>query len=623
MVEEKKSNRRWKAHLHYFMALILFLHCLFFIIYWMAVGNFRNDVNQYIANAVGWQLPYTGIIITLTVLIGFWSLIRFFIFRVRVKKDGWKPSTINWIYFGVWLLFLSIFYLSFVIVLSENPSQRGVIIQLLNLTRVFGDVILFLLAAVWLRKLIQFLRRKSVGAAKNWLFNTGVAFSLMLIVALWLVPAIFPPNWAFQGDLPPKPVLLAHRGASMLAPENTLAAVDLAADYQAFGFETDLRISWDGVIFLMHDETLNRTTNISEVYPDRVDERAESFTMDQLKELNAGLWFIQKDPFNTIENGLVSQAQLSINQGQEIPTLSETIELIKVENLVFLFDLRYPDVDHPYYDEYFELVFNQCQESGLNGNIWFLVDQEQLGKVIDEAPQMTRVIGVTSANLPPANNLADQKYEIINVDTGIRSREIKAYRAEGLGVNVYTIDQTWLFSQFWLSGVTSVTTNSVHTFSELDQPLLSLPYSRYLLIWGLLGIVVAIWLASSQPQREPEPPKPMETPDLLDFAGSDEDMFIDLAALPEIGLEDGENINELPLTKSNSGTPETLEETQVDEHSEGSEKDSDTKTFLEPTEEAAHIVEDRTREEVASPEETGEDTDIDDHQSEDLNQLEG
>jgi hypothetical protein len=79
----------------------------------------------------------------------------------------------------------------------------------------------------------------------------------------------------------------------------------------------------------------------------------------------------------------------------------------------------------------------------------------------------------------------------------------------------------------------------------------------------------------------------------------------------------------LPLTKSNSGTPETLEETQVDEHSEGPEKDSDTKTSLEPTEEAAHTVEDRTKEEVASLEETGEDTDIDDHQSEDLNQLEG
>jgi glycerophosphoinositol inositolphosphodiesterase len=339
-------------------------------------------------------------------------------------------------------------------------------------------------------------------------------------VGLWLLPAIFPPNWAYQGDLPAKPALIAHRGASMLAPENTLAAGELAAEYDAFGFETDVRISKDGVPFLMHDETLQRTTNISEVFPDRVDDDASSFTIEELRALNAGLWFIQKDPYNTINSGLVSQAQLSLNQGQKIPTLAQALTLVDEEKMVILFDLRYPPQEHPYHDRFFEIVFDLCKESGLNGDVWFLVGRDNLDIVLEEAPQMTRVIGVSSMDLPAPNELIELNYEIVNVDTGIIKEEIRAYRQEGLGVNVYTIDQPWLFSQFWLSGVTSVTTNNIHTFSQLNAPILNLPYSRFLLFWGLFGIIVAIWLASSQPKIkiEHQSSGKVETPNLIEFA---------------------------------------------------------------------------------------------------------
>ena len=215
------------------------------------------------------------------------------------------------------------------------------------------------------------------------------------------------------------------------------------------------------------------------------------------------------------------------------------------EDLVFLFDMRYPPEDHPYHDEFFDIVLAQCRESGLNGDIWFLVDQDQIDKLIEEAPQMTRVVGISSKTPPAAGTLVEQQYEIVNVDTGIRTQEIRAYRSQGLGVNVYTIDQPWLFSQFWLSGVTSVTTNNVNTMSELNQPFLNLPYARYLLFWGLFGIVVAIWLASAQPAREPEPKKEMETPDLLDFA-EQEGQSVEDEELP--GVEQtNESENETPV----------------------------------------------------------------------------
>jgi hypothetical protein len=152
------------------------------------------------------------------------------------------------------------------------------------------------------------------------------------------------------------------------------------------------------------------------------------------------------------------------------------------------------------------------------------------------------VIGANSINLPSPERLLDSGYEIINVDTGISTQSIQSYREKGLGVNVYTIDSPWLFSQFWLSGVTSVTTNNIQTFSQIERPSLNIPYSQYLLFWGLFGIIVAIWLASSQPEPEPKKPPKMLTPNLMDFAVEDEKEISQQESLPAASQEmDQEN----------------------------------------------------------------------------------
>ncbi|MDF1520595.1 MAG: glycerophosphodiester phosphodiesterase family protein [Brevefilum sp.] len=537
MVNVEKPKKSFKFRLQKFLALLLLLHGIFYLAYWFSIGNLRGDVDKFIADFIGLTLPYTVILMVLTSLVGIWSLLRFLRLRVTGKKASYDHDRINWIYFGVLIFFLVLFYSSFFLILRENPSQRGVINLLINLIRLGTDPLWFLIAAIGLRKLILLFRGRAIMTENRWPWMIGIGFVLVLLVGLWLLPALNPPNWAYQGDLPAKPALIAHRGASMLAPENTIAAADLAASYEAFGFETDIRISQDGVPLLMHDGTLQRTTNVAEVYTDRAAEDASSFIMEELNNLNAGLWFIQKDPYKAIDGGLVSQAQLSINQGQKIPTLTQALELVTEKDLVFLFDLRYPPEDHPYHDELFDIVFEQCKESGLNGNIWFLVDRRYLDTLLTEAPQMTRVIGASSTNLPDPEELLTLEYEIVNVDMGILKKDIQAYRDEGLGVNVYTIDQPWLFSQFWLSGVTSVTTNNIHTLSQLDRPLIYMPYSRYLLFWGLFGIIVAIWLASSQPHKEvdPQTPRKMKTPDLLDFAMTKEDQLtLDGSKVPDM-----------------------------------------------------------------------------------------
>ncbi len=540
---------RFKLRLHYILAFILLLHSLFFIIYWLSVGSFRPDVNDYVSGLIGLTLPYTTIVVILYLLLALWSLIRFVTLRFAIKNGVWKPSAMNWVYGSLWVIFMAGIYLAFWVILKMNPSQKGVLIHLLNLVRLVSDAVIFLFIAVWLRRAIVFFRKRIAdGDGSKWQYTVGIVLVLVALVGLWLAPALFPPNWAYQGDLPTRPALIAHRGASMLAPENTIAAGELAAANQALGFETDVRISKDGVPFLMHDQTLARTTNIAEVFPDRVDEDASNFTMDELKQLNAGLWFIQTDPFGTIDAGLVSQSQLSIDQGQRIPTLAEALDMVKANDMVIMFDMRYPPTEHPFYDKFFDVVLKTCLESGLNGSVWFLVDQDNLPQLMTDGPQMTRVIGVTGQDLPSAVSLLDLHYEIVNVDTGITAKQIRAYRDQGLGVNIYVIDEPWLFSQFWLSGVTSVTTNNIQTFSQLEKPNLNVPYSRYLLFWGLYGIIIAIWLASSQPEKESPEKRVMETPDLMDFA-RDGDETVDTTQTPwnkepELKLENEEQVSE-------------------------------------------------------------------------------
>ena len=80
----------------------------------------------------------------------------------------------------------------------------------------------------------------------------------------------------------PYPRWIAHRGAGKLAPENTLAAFRLGAAYGYRGFECDVKLSADGVPFLLHDATLERTTHGQGTAGDR--------RWHELSLLDAGSW---------------------------------------------------------------------------------------------------------------------------------------------------------------------------------------------------------------------------------------------------------------------------------------------------------------------------------------------
>jgi len=79
----------------------------------------------------------------------------------------------------------------------------------------------------------------------------------------------------------PFPLIIGHRGASAFAPENTVAAFGLAAEQGAHGVELDVRLSADGNVVVMHDATVERTTNGAG--------RVSRLSSAQLRALDAGM----------------------------------------------------------------------------------------------------------------------------------------------------------------------------------------------------------------------------------------------------------------------------------------------------------------------------------------------
>lgn len=108
--------------------------------------------------------------------------------------------------------------------------------------------------------------------------------------------------------------VIAHRGFSAIAPENTLAAFNAAIQQGANSIEFDLQISADGVPVIFHDATLDRITGTSG--------KIRNQTLEQLKQLDAGRWF--KPQYI----------------GETIPTLAEALQTLKLVEKFLYFDVK-------------------------------------------------------------------------------------------------------------------------------------------------------------------------------------------------------------------------------------------------------------------------------------------
>jgi glycerophosphoryl diester phosphodiesterase len=125
-----------------------------------------------------------------------------------------------------------------------------------------------------------------------------------------------PPS-AFR--LLPSILIIGHRGAAAVAPENTLVSFERAISDGADGIEFDVRLARDGVPVVLHDSTLRRTALKSG--------RIASFSSTELREMDAGTWFNLRHP---------SKAHPGYTQAT-IPTLADVFDLLqKTDALLYL-----------------------------------------------------------------------------------------------------------------------------------------------------------------------------------------------------------------------------------------------------------------------------------------------
>jgi glycerophosphoryl diester phosphodiesterase len=235
------------------------------------------------------------------------------------------------------------------------------------------------------------------------------------------------------------PIILAHRGSSAYAPENTLAAFELAVQQGAQAIELDAKLSADGHVIVIHDQSVDRTT-------DGAGKVAE-MTLSAMREMDAGSSFSEKF------------------RGERIPNLDEVFEavgkriLINVEltNYTTPFDVLVPKV--------VELVRRHALEKRVLFSSFFPYNLRRARRLLPEVPRgLLTWAGWMGAWWRTFSWLAP--YQALHpYTTSVNARLVQRFHAAGRRVHAWTVNDEVEMRRLFALGVDGIFT---------DDPLLGL-----------------------------------------------------------------------------------------------------------------------------------------------------
>lgn len=242
-------------------------------------------------------------------------------------------------------------------------------------------------------------------------------------------------------------LIAAHRGARSIAPENTLIALKKSLGRCDF-IEIDVQLSRDGAVIVMHDETLERTTNVTEIerFKSRKPYKVCDFSLDELRELDYGSWFYRdkkhKEPLLTLRDALefVKKNRVLINieikdmygivsDDVAVEAVVKEIKESDANELVLISSFRH---------EYLKIIKDKLP------NVLTAVLVE--GKHPPKLPEYLRELGASGYNLN--SELVDKK-------------SVKMLREAGFFVGVYTVNDLKRAKELFSMGVNCIFSDSL------------------------------------------------------------------------------------------------------------------------------------------------------------------
>lgn len=240
--------------------------------------------------------------------------------------------------------------------------------------------------------------------------------------------------------------VLAHRGASAYAPENTMEAFKLAVEQGADGFEIDIHITKDGEIVVIHDDTIDRTSNGKGNVTD--------LSLAELKQYNYNARF--EDKYATAE----------------IPTLRQVLELVKEHHLYLNIEVKDIMVQSQKYDGLNVAAAEMVRAYGLVDQVIFSsFNHKSMFELKQACPDMKTAL-LHYSKLYKAEQYAKTVHadalhpHFIAVDADV----VEQAHQIGVQVNVWTVNQVSVMKQMIDAGVDAIITDCPDVCVGLVKP---------------------------------------------------------------------------------------------------------------------------------------------------------
>jgi glycerophosphoryl diester phosphodiesterase len=240
----------------------------------------------------------------------------------------------------------------------------------------------------------------------------------------------------------PSPLIIGHRGASAVAPENTMAAFRLALETDADGVEFDVRLTKDGIPVVIHDDNLRRTGGVAK--------RVVDLSLSELKTIYVGSWFTRSE-----------------FRSEQTPTLTELFELFEGTAAMLYLEMK---SDPGQGEELARTCCEALKQTPLKDQVIVeCFDLEAIGTVksIESSIKTAALFEPTLKNTPLASSsrkMIDRALSVGADEIALHHRlatprAVENAHAANLGVVVWTVDDLSWVSRARVQGIKALISN--------------------------------------------------------------------------------------------------------------------------------------------------------------------